>query len=107
MEEPRKPIADVTEARAAAAEHQVPRTHDSRDKEAGIVDRRAVVTALPVPALRTPEFPGIVLSVLVLVKPELPKPEFWKPEFPVPTGLFWPKPELFMPSLRNPEFMTV
>jgi hypothetical protein len=107
MEEPRKPIADVTEARTAAAEHQVPRTHDSRDKEAGIVDRRAVVTRIADARVETPEFPGIVLSVLVLVKPELPKPEFWKPEFPVPTGLFWPKPELFMPSLRNPEFMTV
>lgn len=46
MEETRKPIADVTEARAAAAEDKVPRTHDTRDKEAGIADRRAVVTRI-------------------------------------------------------------
>lgn len=46
MEEPRKPIADVTEAPAAALGHKVPRTHDTRDKEAGIVDRRAVVARI-------------------------------------------------------------
>ena len=49
----------------------------------------------------------MVSVVRVLVRPELPKPEFWKPEFAVPSGLFWPMPELFIPSLRNPEFMTV
>ncbi|CNM69591.1 Uncharacterised protein [Mycobacterium tuberculosis] len=40
------------------------------------------------PALRTPEFPGMASVVLVLTRPELPKPEFWKPEFPLPSGLF-------------------
>lgn len=49
----------------------------------------------------------MVSVVLVLTMPELPQPEFWNPEFPVPSGLFWPKPELFMPSLRNPGFRMV